>query len=109
MTVASLIDSEAGTDRSSSLSTASRQQAGRRRGSARRILRTGVCECQGFSESSRLRIPITFLPLDGGLRYIWKDIVPGAQTERRGGAGPAGACLAVRTRRPLKNLVRGLV
>src|SRR5262249_1715504 len=25
------------------------------------------------------------------------DIVPGAQTERRGGAGPAGACLAVRT------------
>src|SRR5437870_8405619 len=25
------------------------------------------------------------------------DIVAGAQTERRGGAGPAGACLAVRT------------
>src|SRR5262249_54487035 len=27
----------------------------------------------------------------------WRDIAPGAQTERRGGAGPAGACLAVRT------------
>src|SRR5262245_34062719 len=27
----------------------------------------------------------------------WWDIAPGAQTERRGGAGPAGACLAVRT------------
>src|SRR2546430_26671 len=27
----------------------------------------------------------------------WRDIVPGAQTERRGGAGPVGACLAVRT------------
>src|SRR5438552_8563617 len=27
----------------------------------------------------------------------WSDIDPGAQTERRGGAGPAGACLAVRT------------
>src|SRR6516165_3851407 len=26
----------------------------------------------------------------------WRDIVAGAQTERRGGAGPAGACLAVR-------------
>src|SRR5207302_8493685 len=26
----------------------------------------------------------------------WRDIVPGAQTERRGGAGPVGACLAVR-------------
>src|SRR5262245_6424564 len=30
----------------------------------------------------------------------WRDIASGAQTERRGGAGPAGACLAVRTRRP---------
>src|SRR5262245_30888701 len=27
----------------------------------------------------------------------WKGIVPGAQTGRRGGAGPAGACLVVRT------------
>src|SRR5262245_41015097 len=27
----------------------------------------------------------------------WRDIAAGAQTERRGGAGPAGACLAVRT------------
>src|SRR5262245_42869249 len=27
----------------------------------------------------------------------WRDITAGAQTERRGGAGPAGACLAVRT------------
>src|SRR5205085_1553067 len=26
----------------------------------------------------------------------WRDIAPGAQTERRGGAGPGGACLAVR-------------
>src|SRR5262245_48623463 len=27
----------------------------------------------------------------------WRDIAAGAQTERRGGAGPVGACLAVRT------------
>jgi hypothetical protein len=32
-----------------------------------------------------------------GLRYNDKAILPGAQTERRGGAGPVGACLAVRT------------
>src|SRR5262249_31749330 len=29
----------------------------------------------------------------------WKDIAPGAQTGRPGGAGPAGADLAVRARR----------
>src|SRR5262245_51632190 len=32
-----------------------------------------------------------------GLRLDGKDTVAGAQTERRGGAGPVGACLAVRT------------
>src|SRR5262245_12655176 len=32
-----------------------------------------------------------------GLQIEWLDIVPGAQTERRGGAGPVGACLTVRT------------
>ena len=32
-----------------------------------------------------------------GLRYNEKAIAAGAQTERRGGAGPVGACLAVRT------------
>src|SRR5262249_59558188 len=31
-----------------------------------------------------------------GLRLDGKDTVAGAQTGRRGGAGPAGACLAVR-------------
>ena len=28
-----------------------------------------------------------------GLRYEWRDIVPGAQTERRGGAGPVRCLL----------------
>src|SRR5262245_6386635 len=32
-----------------------------------------------------------------GLRYDGNDNASGAQTGRRGGAGPAGACLAVRT------------
>jgi hypothetical protein len=32
------------------------------------------------------------LPFKVGLQMEWLDIAPGAQTERRGGAGPAGAC-----------------
>src|SRR5438067_2788842 len=32
-----------------------------------------------------------------GLRYLERVTTPGAQTGRRGGAGPAGACSAVRT------------
>src|SRR4029450_11651845 len=37
----------------------------------------------------------------------WRDIATSAQTERRSGAGPVGACLAVRTHRPLCFLVNG--
>src|SRR5437868_13850159 len=37
------------------------------------------------------------LLVEGGPRYNGEATCPGAQTERRGGAGPAGACLAVRT------------
>src|SRR5262249_42390215 len=36
-------------------------------------------------------------PFRSGSALGWSDIAAGAQTERRGGAGPAGACLAVRT------------
>src|SRR5262245_5520432 len=36
-------------------------------------------------------------PFPGWSAIQWPDIAAGAQTERRGGAGPAGACLAVRT------------
>src|SRR5262245_33635714 len=37
------------------------------------------------------------LPFKVGPRYKCLDTVAGAQTERRGGAGPAGVCLARRT------------
>src|SRR5262245_9112110 len=36
-------------------------------------------------------------PFRGWPAIPWLDIATGAQTEHRGGAGPAGACLAVRT------------
>jgi hypothetical protein len=36
-----------------------------------------------------------------GLRYNGEAIAPGAQTERRGEAGPVRVCLAADTHRPL--------
>src|SRR5947209_5147659 len=36
-------------------------------------------------------------PIPGWSAIEWRRHLPGAQTERRGGAGPVGACLAVRT------------
>src|SRR5262245_53007131 len=44
-----------------------------------------------------------------GLRLDGKDTVAGAQTERRGGAGPAGACLAVRTPPAAGSFLRSIV
>jgi hypothetical protein len=46
-----------------------------------------------FSESSQERNNIVVLLLEGGLRYHDKGIASGAQTERRGEAGPVRVLL----------------
>src|SRR5262245_9030137 len=56
MTATSLIDSEAGTHRPSSASTASRETADRRQDASRQVVCAGARGRQGFSESNRLRI-----------------------------------------------------
>src|SRR5688500_6392965 len=44
-------------------------------------------------------------PIRGWSAIQGRDIVPGAQTERRGGAGPAGACLAAGSDRRLSVVI----
>src|SRR5262249_204210 len=53
-----------------------------------------LCLAPLATVSSVLNVNMASLPRSA---LELRDIAAGAQTERRGGAGPAGACLAVRT------------
>src|SRR5262245_9669139 len=53
-----------------------------------------LCLAPLATVSSVLNVNMASLPRSA---LELRDIASGAQTERRGGAGPAGACLAVRT------------